>query len=682
MKTLLLLLALSSLLYAQDLKVTSPSVKSSDLKVKASGVPTYEFKPGVAIPKLKVGSEREVSFQEVKLKEIPSPPQVFKGVQKATEIQKTNTPLASKTDLPEVPKVVFSAAQVSKVPDVKILQLVADPTFKESEPILKEIQSFSTNDFKMIDALIFHQIHRNYEMSFSIFSELFKDKDLKDEARFFYAESARKLKLPKEFRNSLLTVAKETKDSALRKMAASELAQHILVLEYLDIQDIEPLVLQTEVDVTQNDAYNYFRAKYYLEAGNLGQVEDALSLINENSSFYADSLLISALFNYRQGQVDKAEKQLEQILKVITKDSTARSVAATTLARIYFQKNKFKEAFKAYLEVDKSHPFWMQAMVEQAWTQILSKDFEGAAGNMFPLHTDFFKNVFNAESYVVRTVAYLNLCQFGDASSVLQNLGRKYAPIYGRMEAYIRARKESQEYYDTVRAWLQKPDQKEVDGIPRSVIVEWAKHPTYVSLQKSINLYEDEASSFNQITLNLIQREKDLIQLANETNKKISELRSLILDPKRNKDILKEEEIKLFTQLSAFKYESSQTNRARNQVKVVRDSALIRLDQEKKAIRKIASEILQKRFAKLTKDLKNLLEQNEVLQYEIYAGAGEHIRFQTASGEVSKEQRDQLKVEKNKAMKWSFQGEIWEDEIGHFRSSLKSACPPEESGQQ
>ncbi|MFN8846010.1 MAG: tetratricopeptide repeat protein [Bdellovibrionales bacterium] len=682
MKTLLLLVLCSLVVQAQDLKVSKPAIKQSGVKVKSSGVPTYEFKPGTPIPKLKIGTEREVNFQEIKLKEIPPAPQTFQGVKKNLEIPLIKPTQNYKWEPVVAAKNVFSAAQVSKVPEVKVLQVVAEPIFKESNPVLKDIRTFSSNEFKMIEALIFLQIHKNFEMSFAIFSELFKDKELEDEARFFYAESARNLKLPKEFRNSLLNVAKNTKNQDLKKSASAELAQHISVLEYLDIKDIEPLVLQYEVDVTSNDAYNYFRAKYYLENGNLGQVEDALSLINEKSSYFADSLLISALFNYRQGQVDKAEKQLEQILKVIAKDSPARSVAGITLARIYFQKNKFKEAFQAYLEVDKSHPFWMQAMVEQAWTQILSKDFEGAAGNMFPLHTDFFKNAFNAESYVVRTVAYLNLCQFGDASSVLQNLGRKYAPLYGRMEAYLKLKKEPQEFFETVRAWLQNPEQKEVDGIPRSVIVEWAKHPTYISLQKSINSYEDEANAFNQITLNLIQREKDLLQLTNETNKKISEVRTQILNPKNNKEVLKAEELKLVTQLSALKYESGQTNRARNQVKVVRDSALVRLDQEKKIVRKIASETLQKRFVKLTNDLKNLLEQNEVLQYEIYAGAGEHIRFQTASGEVNKEQRDQLKVEKTKAMKWSFKGEIWEDEIGHFRSSLKSACPPDESAQQ
>jgi ribonuclease HI len=33
---------------------------------------------------------------------------------------------------------------------------------------------------------------------------------------------------------------------------------------------------------------------------------------------------------------------------------------------------------------------------------------------------------------------------------------------------------------------------------------------------------------------------------------------------------------------------------------------------------------------------------------------------------------------KDKKVKWNFKGEIWEDEIGHFRSSLENVCPKEE----
>ena len=670
---------LSTAVFAADLDVVSAGSKSSGLKIKSSGVPTYESAPSNKVPLLKIGTERTLQ-ENVKTFTAPNAPEAkFTGVTKASE----TAPLAYdvKKAQPEVvkPAQVFVSAQtIGKVPDVKELQVVADPNFNEPNPSLKEIQQLTPNDFKFIEGLIFLQIHGNNDMALPILSELFNDKNLRHEAYFYYGEAARKLGLPKEFRNSMYVVAREAKDKELRQAAVQELVNNIKILDFYDVKEIEPLVQQNEVDITANDAYNFYRAKHFLEQGNLGQVEDAVTLIPEKSPYYNDALFISALFNYRQGQIDKAAQLLDQVLKRTTKEDQIHTTAAITRARIHFQKNQFKEAFQAYLEVDKSQNVWLQAMVEQSWAQVLVKDFEGAAGNMFSLHSDFFKNAYNPESYVVRTVAYLNLCQFGDAQSVLQNLGRKYGPLYGRLDAYSKAHKNSADYYASVRGWLKAPDQKEVDGLPRSFIVEWARHPSYVNIQENINSFEDEISNFNKITLNLIQREKDILKLQNETNKQLSDTRIKMNDPKVSKEVLKVEEVRLARMLSALKYESSNINRARNQVKVVRDLASQRLEKDKASLRVLAADTLKKRFDKMLDDLKNLIDQNEVLQYEIYAGAGEHIRYQTAGGEVSKDQHEQLKVDKNKAMKWSFKGEIWEDEIGHFRSSLKSVCPPDE----
>lgn len=679
MKSLILLFLTSSAL-AADLDVVSPGSKPSGLKIKSSGVPTFDAQPNGKIPLLKVGTERTLK-ENVKDFNAPQAPEAkFTSVKKAAEIALTK--LDAKKTGPEVvkPAQVFVSAQtISKVPDIKNLSDVAEPTFTESTPTTKEIKLLSNNDLKFIEGLIFLQIHGNNDMALPILSELFSDKNLRHEAQFHYAEAARELGLPKEFRNSLYSVAKEAKEADLKKAAVLELVNNIKVLDVYDVKEIEPLVQQSEVDISTNDAYNFYRAKHFLEQGNLGQVEDAVTLIPEKSPYYNDALFISGLFNYRQGQVDKAAGLFEQVIKRTTKDEGIHTTAAITRARIHFQKNQFKEAFKAYLEVDKSQNFWLQGMVEQSWSQIMVKDFEGAAGNMFSLHTDFFKNAYNPESYVVRTVAYLNLCQFGDAQSVLQNLGRKYAPLYGKLAAYKQAHKAPADYYESVRAWLKAPQQKEVDGIPRSFIVEWARHPSFMNIQGNINTYEDEISNFNKITLNLIQREKDILKLQNETSKKLSDVRSKLNDPKSNKDIVKGEETEIVRQLSALKYESNNINRARNQVKVIRDVASQRLEKDKLALRQVASETLKKRYDKMVEELKNLIDQNEVLQYEIYAGAGEHIRYQTAGGEAGKDPREQLKVEKNKEMKWSFKGEIWEDEIGHFRSSLKSVCPPEDT---
>lgn len=97
-----------------------------------------------------------------------------------------------------------------------------------------------------------------------------------------------------------------------------------------------------------------------------------------------------------------------------------RNIAALTLARIYFQLAEYQKSYRTYLEIDANHPFWLQAMTEQAWAQIQYHDYEGAAGNMFSLHTDYFKNTFNPESYLIRIVGYLNLCQYGDGLHVIE----------------------------------------------------------------------------------------------------------------------------------------------------------------------------------------------------------------------------------------------------------------------
>jgi hypothetical protein len=38
-----------------------------------------------------------------------------------------------------------------------------------------------------------------------------------------------------------------------------------------------------------------------------------------------------------------------------------------------------------------------------------------------------------------------------------------------------------------------------------------------------------------------------------------------------------------------------------------------------------------------------------------------------------------IKEKTDKNFNWDFRGEVWEDEIGHFRSSLENVCPKDEN---
>ncbi|WP_413288027.1 tetratricopeptide repeat protein [Bdellovibrio sp. HCB337] len=654
---------------------------------KSSKVPAYRLvqknKRVNDIPRLNIGDEREI-VANIKPLSIPEAGQV-----NLNPISRKQSPplLQFNFDMTKVApvtnaKAVTNSKAIQNVPDLKVLNEIQDPVLDnvEAKPELAAIVEMKPNDYKMLQALIFLEYQKNYELAFGLFSELMEDPEYRTESWFNYALTAKGLGLNSEFRMGMIKVATDTKSKEWQERAVQKLIENVNILKVSDVKYVDPLITKYDIDTTQNETYQMYRAKYYLEAGQLGQVEDALIFIGDKSPNYPEATMISALSLYRQGKVDDAIITLNKLMEMTENDrkGTIRNVAGLTLGRMYFQKGAYKDSFQAYLKVDKTNPMWLQAMTEQAWTQIMAEDYEGAAGNMFSLHTDFFKNAFVPESYTVRTVGYLNLCQYGDGIQVLTDMKKKFTPLKTKLATYQTANeKRPAAYYETVKAWLKNSDRKEVDGLPRPFIVELARHPSFTVPQTEINSYEDEIARFNKVTMTLIAREKTVMKKAGEAGREISEIRKKLIDDK-NSESLKASLATAEKRQMSFKIQQFIAQKARTSIKKLREMGIARMEKEKSDLREQAGTALKSRMTQLAGGLNRVLEQNEVLAYELYSGAGEHIRYQMAGGDISEKERPELKVEKAKSLNWNFQGEIWEDEVGHYRSSLKNVCPQED----
>ncbi len=695
-KPLMILFSLP-LLYASAWADPALTVKkaarpaAASLKVKTSLVPTYDvYQRKVVkgktevykvknIPLLDLGEEREVQAATLSPLRLPAAESVKEQeVRRHAPVQAMTFNVVPYNLTVENPKQLTNAEAFTKIPDIKVLNPVAAPVTKDPQVTLVKMDEMKPNDYKLLQALIFLEIQKNYELAMGLFAELMDDPEHRIEALYNYAQTAKGMGMNSEFREYMIQVAKETKSKDWQQRATEALVKNITVLQHSDIALIDPLATKYELDVTKNDDYQLTRAKYYSEVGQLGMVEDALIYISETSPLFPDALMLNALLSYRQGKVDEAVINLDRLMQITESNKTSqiRSVGALTLARMQFQKSQYKDAFQSYLKVDKSNPLWLQAMIESAWTQILGEDYEGAAGNMFSLHTDFFKNAFAPESYVVRTVGYLNLCQYGDGAEVLNEMRQKYSPWKKKLEAYNSTHKDSLAYYDTVKSWIKNSDLKEVDGLPRSFIVELARHPAYMSVQKQINTYEDEIGRFNKIALNLINMERDLLKKQNAANKELADAKRKIGSNSPSESAIQAVQT-AEKKLLSYRIQYHIANKARTSIKNLRTQGLARIDKEKDLLRKTAAKTLQSRFGEMYASLNKVLDQNDVLQYELYSGAGEHLRYQMAGGDVNTKERAELKVQKEKSLNWKFKGEIWEDEVGHYRSSLKNVCPQE-----
>ena len=681
--TLFLLVALTGLnSWADEALIVKSKGRSATgrLKLKSSKVPTYEIFKDKNIPRLDIGEEAVVEAAANK-----APADVKSLVLNLKPLERLSSPKVPEIDSKKIgplpltaPKSITNDKNIAKIPVLKDLKAVNEPNVEAADAKTKTLIPMKDADYKLLEALIYLDLHKNFEQALALLGELLKGNDYKYEALYAYSLTAQALKLNSEFRFNMFRVAKESKDKNLQVDAVQSLVDFVESLEISDLKELEPLVAKFDIDTTNNDAYSFYRAKFFLEEGNLGQVEDALLFVPEKSKFYGDALLVSALYNYRRGKVDESIHDLDKLSRSIEKYSRLQGIAAITLARAYFQKGMYKEASSSYLTVNKADPLWLQAMVEQAWTQILQGDYVGAAGNMFTLHTDFFKNAFAPESYVVRTVGYLNLCQFGDGLQVLSNLHKKYDPAKEKLESYKSSHKEANGYYETVKAWFKNTDLKEVDGLPRTFIVELARHPSFMKIQTQINNFEDEIEGFNKATLAIIQREKTLIKKQSEAKEELAKIHKLASAGKANLVQVNLDSAYQEKRLAAYKIQYQLTNRARTLIKELREKALIRVEKEKVVLRAQAGQALKLRFEGLVADLKRVLDQNDVLQYELYSGAGEHIRYQMAGGDTKDKDSGDKKTD-DKKVSWKFKGEIWEDEVGHFRSSLENVCPKEDA---
>lgn len=661
-----IILALASL----SLAITANAQKAASKKSAASVASKITTLSRVNLPSEKAFQSKDVGismpaakkFVDIQIKSVKSPDLVV-------------IPNYQPLPVLDQAKVVVKPEHIAQIPVVKPLDFGAEPLLNETQSDIKNLVEIKPEEYKMIQALIFMEYNKRYDLAMSLFVELMDVPQYSQQATYHYAETALGLKLFSEFREKMLQVSREAKDPMVKKMAVESLVKNMQYLQISDIELVDPVAKQLDVDTVNFPAYLLKKAKYYSEKGNLKEFENALLMIPTDAPEYKEGTLLKAILNYRRGQVDEGITELEVLWPLVEekKKDQIRNLTALTLARLYFQKGEYKTAYKYYLLVDKTSGQWLQSMVEQAWTQILANDNIGAAGNMFTLHTEFFSKAFAPETYVVRTVGYLNLCQYGDGVHVLEDLNKRYKKVQEELESYQKANSQGMAYYDLVKAFLKNPKQESFDSVPRAFVVELGRHPTYTNIQTQINAYEDENSRFNKVTIDLIRKERDARL---EMLKAKNEFTQAQRDGKKGDGLRNLEKKYLSRGVEHLIY-----SRARNGIKKMREAALARLMKEENILREKAGKNLQVRFGEMVGSLDRLIDQQEVLSYEIYSGAGEHIRYQMAGGEGKQETKApaSLTPDDKDSYAWKFKGEVWDDEIGHYRSSLKNVCPQDEN---
>lgn len=654
--------------------------------------------PVAIIPKLDIGEERKVSSQQFELPQLDAklisqkltiklPSQSVwtaadQKLLKSADVAKASQPREfGKSDL-------ITQKEIEDI-QAKLTTLVFGGR-KDPEMTFKPFSPLDRDEVDQLSALLLFKKGDECASAISLFYTLSQKPKYRAEAVYHIAACSQKLGFVSEFYGQAIELLKlrdpeytidvlklvgpevphDFKESFGKALLAAVEDPKLAILEKKELKENMALHLGFYGIVANKPAVSRQYAK----------------MVTDNHPKAYQARYIEAIAEYMSGQASKGVDVQDKLLTAFEKSQKNKefaSLAAVNLGRLQFQAGLFESASKNFIKVQKDDPLWIQSLVEMGWSQVQSGDYAGAIGNMYSIHSPFFDMVYKPESYVIRSIGYLKLCQYGDAYKSLSILEKQYRPWMESIQSYLA--KPQKSFYGTLKSYMKGDPKATVDGLPSPVIREMARHKDFLNLQKALNRTFDEDSAYDTLGATIVKNVNRTKFLITSSKNRIEDFRKEVKmigkGPKSRPEVEIasdiQRELKLIDSLQFILGLHDRTQKLLPQfVKYAKQQSSQRISKAKGLI----ESTLANRVGKMKRDLSVMLENNEFLRYEVFAGSGENIRFEIAGGEKADKRVPASVVPKSKELKWSFDGEYWADEIGHYRSSLKSNCPKEGAG--
>lgn len=678
------------------LTVVTPGVAgTSQLPKSKSGVPMADFKQyrvSKSIPRLDIGTENLVSAKDfaygdlnwnpntgAEFQRLPTVPALFShelSVALRVKAQPAGEPKGMKAETRKMER-LLTLEDINKI-QYKLLM------GEEAKPL--PYKPLAEDELKMAAALILFDKKENCHFVMGMFHQLSRSAKLKTEATYHLGACADQLNMHQAAFDHLSAVVK----SGDRDYAAPALELLAKDLPQIYEKDFYNLAKSTPnfkalISDKSRDPITYKMAKGAFRMKDYKTSMVYADQVSEKSPLYQQARILSAMNNFALKDKARALQKLQGLWAKIkespTGDSNVRALVAVNLARMYFSQKKFDKALDAYMHVPKDHAFWVQALIEQGWTQIALEDYSGAIGNMYSLHSPYFKAVYQPDSFVVRTIGYLNICQYGDAYKTLSWMEKDYRQWLTRFDGYLKTNGQPLNVYNTVKTYIKGKSSESLEGVPYQIWREMARQKDFLNLQAALNDKLDESRRYEGVN-ERIKKEKAGIRARSEAAKRrFDELKGKIAQSGVDKTLLRnradwESSQRLEKDLIiGLRYQLQVLELSRQGYLEFQKKSQGRLDSESASLSLAAGKELIDHGKRIRDQMSRVLDNNELLRYEVFAGSGENIRYQVAGGEVSGPNRVPAHIKPTKMMNWAFDGEFWEDEIGSYRSSLQNNCP-------
>ncbi|WP_437593178.1 tetratricopeptide repeat protein [Sorangium sp. So ce1000] len=211
----------------------------------------------------------------------------------------------------------------------------------------------------------------------------------------------------------------------------------------------------------QRDLYwqlNYLLGRYKYRNRNYEEAISLFAKVDPNSKYYVQAQFFSGISYVQLRKSVPAVKSFQRIVQAIDEgvegledEARMRDLAFLSMARTYYSASvrlddnnvptidaaKLSAAVKYWNRVDVASEYWLDSLFEQSWAYFMAGLYPQALGNIHTIESPYFPNSFYPEADILKAVVSFTICQYGDATTVVAKMKKKYEPIKKELESIL-----------------------------------------------------------------------------------------------------------------------------------------------------------------------------------------------------------------------------------------------------
>jgi len=371
------------------------------------------------------------------------------------------------------------------------------------------------------------------------------------------------------------------------------------------------------------DSYNYFVGEFLHDFGLSGEAMPYLEKVGTKSPDYPRAQYLLGLIAFQDEALDTATKVKSAsqgfqnaVLSGMEQNNQGMvDLAYLALARMAYEYEQLDAAIYYYRKISKNSPKLARAFYESGWSYFLKNDVSRALGTFHALHSPYFKHHFYPELWILEATIYVQACYPKRAKAAIKRFEEDVLVLGPPLRDFLKRNRRPEDFYGGIVQGVNKP---KTSTLPRKLISPVLQNVEFYNLYKTI--------------------------------KQIGREEAKVMKYKAKLGLFGQE---LLAKLGQLKSER------------IAEAGVV-VQRTLRAVQKDIS-TYQDRLTELRIDLQE--QELEVLDRKI-----QQVENKGKITEKAVAAEGAIAIAGSDSMVWPFEGEFWKDEIGAYRSFLRTQC--------